>query len=54
MLIDDSIKHRIEIIEKVYDLHGRAFWRQGSKPNNIREVYGDSVIDLRFHLLTHL
>lgn len=39
--LDDSVKHRVQVIQKVDNLQRCAVGRQLSKPNDIAEVYRD-------------
>ena len=41
VVLDDGVETRVEVIEKIHNLHGRALSRDGGETNNVTEVYCD-------------
>ena len=46
-----GVKHSVEIVEQIHDLHGSAHGGDGGKTHDVTEVDGDLVKALGFYRL---
>ena len=51
---DDVVKHGVEIVENLDDLHGGALCTQSRKANDVREIHSDAVVHLGLQALPAL
>lgn len=48
---DDPVEHRVQVVEEVDHLQGRALGRHGGEAHDVAEVYRDGVEGLGLHAL---
>ena len=52
--VDGGVEHRVEVVEQIDHLHGRAHGRDGGEADDVAEVDGHLVEALRLHALARL